>query len=53
MSVNIDSKEYLERMNAWWRAANYISVAQIFLKDNPLLRRPIEKEDIKIHPIGH
>lgn len=53
MTVNIDSKEYLERMNAWWRAANYISVAQIFLKDNPLLRRPIEKEDVKIHPIGH
>ncbi len=53
MSVNIDSKEYLERMNAWWRAANYISVAQIFLRDNPLLRRPLEKEDIKINPIGH
>ena len=40
-------------MDAWWRAANYISVAQMYLKDNPLLRRPIQKEDVKLHPIGH
>lgn len=53
MTVNVDSKEYLDRLNAWWRAANYISVAQIYLKDNPLLKRSIQKEDIKAHPIGH
>ncbi len=53
MSTNYDSKEYLAKMDAWWRAANYISVAQIFLKDNPLLKKPLEKEDVKHHPIGH
>jgi len=53
MSTNYDSKEYLAKMDAWWRAANYISVAQIFLKDNPLLKKPFEKEDVKHHPIGH
>ncbi len=53
MTNNYDSPEYLERMDAWWRAANYISVSQIFLKDNPLLKRPLKKEDVKHHPIGH
>ena len=53
MSTNYDSKEYFAKMDAWWRAANYISVAQIFLKDNPLLKKPFEKEDVKHHPIGH
>ena len=33
----------LERMNAYWRAANYLSVGQIYLKDNPLLRRPLAR----------
>lgn len=53
MTSNFDSTEYLEKVDAWWRAANYISVAQMYLKDNPLLRRPIKKEDVKTHPIGH
>lgn len=53
MKTNYDSKEYLDTVDAWWRAANYISVAQMYLKDNPLLRRPIKKEDVKTHPIGH
>ena len=35
------------------RAANYISVAQMYLKDNPLLMRPIQASDVKAHPIGH
>ncbi len=43
----------LERMNAYWRAANYLSVGQIYLKDNPLLRRPLEKSDIKARLLGH
>ena len=47
------SKDYLAKVDAWWRAANYISVAQMYLKDNPLLRRPVTKEDVKVHPIGH
>ena len=43
----------LERMNAYWRAANYLSVGQIYLKDNPLLRRLLGKEDIKARLLGH
>ena len=43
----------LERMNAYWRAANYLSVGQIYLLDNPLLRRPLRKEDIKTRLLGH
>ena len=43
----------LERMNAYWRAANYLSVGQIYLKDNPLLRRPLRRDDIKARLLGH
>ena len=43
----------LERMNAYWRAANYLSVGQIYLRDNPLLRRPLRPEDIKARLLGH
>lgn len=53
MTTNFDSKEYLAKVDAWWRACNYISVAQMYLKDNPLLKRDIQEEDVKIHPIGH
>ncbi len=53
MTNQYETKEYFSKMNAWWRAANYLSVGQIYLKDNPLLRRPIEEKDLKVHPIGH
>ena len=43
----------LERMNAYWRAANYLSVGQIYLKDNPLLRRPLARDDVKARLLGH
>jgi xylulose-5-phosphate/fructose-6-phosphate phosphoketolase len=43
----------LERMNAYWRAANYLSVGQIYLKDNPLLRRSLVHDDIKARLLGH
>lgn len=52
-NMDFSSEDYLEKVDAWWRAANYLSIGQIYLKDNPLLRRPLEKEDIKINPIGH
>ena len=45
--------EELARMDAWWRAANYLSVGQIYLKDNPLLERPLTLEDIKPRLLGH
>lgn len=50
---NYDDKSYLEKVDKWWRAANYISVAQMYLKDNPLLRRELSSEDVKLTPIGH
>ncbi|HWJ11150.1 MAG TPA: phosphoketolase family protein [Nocardioides sp.] len=43
----------LHEIDAWWRAANYLSVGQIYLLDNPLLRRPIRAEDIKPRLLGH
>ena len=51
--MNFDSEDYLKKVDAWWRAANYICVGQLYMKDNPLLSRPIRKEDIKVKPIGH
>jgi xylulose-5-phosphate/fructose-6-phosphate phosphoketolase len=46
-------QEELQRMNAYWRAANYLSVGQIYLKDNPLLDRPITLDDVKPRLLGH
>ena len=43
----------LERLDAWWRAANYLSVGQIYLKDNPLLRKPLQREHVKPRLLGH
>ncbi len=43
----------LARMDAWWRAANYLSVGQIYLLDNPLLKKPLTLEDIKPRLLGH
>lgn len=45
--------EELRKMNAYWRAANYLSVGQIYLLDNPLLREPLKIEDIKPRLLGH
>jgi xylulose-5-phosphate/fructose-6-phosphate phosphoketolase len=47
------SPELLQKMNAYWRAANYLSVGQIYLKDNPLLERPLAMDDIKPRLLGH
>ena len=43
----------LHRIDAWWRAANYLSVGQIYLHDNPLLREPLQPEHIKHMLLGH
>ncbi len=43
----------LERIHAWWRAANYLSVGQIYLRDNPLLERPLTLDDVKPRLLGH
>ena len=43
----------LERLDAYWRAANYLSVGQIYLLDNPLLREPLRSEHVKPRLLGH
>ena len=45
--------ELLHGMDAYWRAANYLSVGQIYLYDNPLLKRPLELSDVKPLVVGH
>jgi xylulose-5-phosphate/fructose-6-phosphate phosphoketolase len=47
------SQEELRKMDAYWRAANYLSVGQIYLCDNPLLKRPLELKDVKQLILGH
>src|SRR6188768_4261441 len=43
----------LKQIDALWRAANYLSVGQIYLLDNPLLRRPLERAHVKPRLLGH
>ena len=45
--------ELLDQIDAYWRAANYLSVGQIYLRDNPLLKRPLELSDVKAMLLGH
>lgn len=47
------SDELLKRINAYWRAANYISAAQLYLRDNPLLREPLKLSHVKSLLLGH
>jgi xylulose-5-phosphate/fructose-6-phosphate phosphoketolase len=47
------SRDELSRIQAWWRAANYLSVGQIYLLDNPLLREPLRIEHVKPRLLGH
>lgn len=43
----------LENLDAYWRAANYLTVGQIYLQDNPLLREPLKPEHVKPRLVGH
>jgi xylulose-5-phosphate/fructose-6-phosphate phosphoketolase len=56
-TVTINSEpldvEQLRKIDAYWRAANYLSVGQIYLLDNPLLRQPLKKEHVKPRLLGH
>jgi len=45
--------ELLRKIDAWWRAANYLSVGQTYLFDNPLLKEPLKKEHVKPRLVGH
>src|SRR5499426_2515310 len=55
--VSVDSRplslEELRKMNAYWRAANYLSIGQIYLYANPLLREPLKLEHVKPRLLGH
>ena len=45
--------EELQKINAYWRACNYLAAGMIYLRDNPLLREPLKKEHIKSRLLGH
>src|SRR5665811_370754 len=47
------SKKLLGKINAYWRAANYLSVGQLYLRENPLLRKPLELSHVKSMLLGH
>jgi xylulose-5-phosphate/fructose-6-phosphate phosphoketolase len=47
------TEDELRRIDGWWRACNYVSVGQIYLLDNPLLRKPLEREHVKPRLLGH
>ncbi|MET3980264.1 xylulose-5-phosphate/fructose-6-phosphate phosphoketolase [Mucilaginibacter sp. UYP25] len=55
--INIEaealSPEFLQKIDAYWRAANYLSVGQLYLRDNPLLKEPLKLEHIKNMLLGH
>ena len=53
MQDNTLTPELLQKMDAYWRAANYLSVGQIYLYDNPLLRQPLKLADVKHMLLGH
>ena len=52
MKKPLSSKD-LQKMHAYWRAANYLSVGQIYLRDNPLLKRPLTLQHVKPRLLGH
>ncbi|WP_312613687.1 phosphoketolase family protein [Oscillibacter sp.] len=47
------TEDYLKKMDAYWRAANYLSAAQLYLLKNPLLREPLRADQIKKKIVGH
>src|SRR5215468_8738334 len=51
--LDVLPKEELEAIDAYWRAANYLSVGQIYLYDNPLLKKPLSRDHIKPRLLGH
>ena len=53
MVANVLSNNERTLINAYWRAANYLSVGQIYLSDNPLLKQTLTKDHIKPRLLGH
>ena len=53
LKTNTLAPDLLDKMNAYWRAANYLSVGQIYLYDNPLLKEPLKLSHVKPLVVGH
>ena len=53
MKKEVVQRHELEWLDKWWRAANYLSVGQLYLLDNPLLETPLSREQIKRKIVGH
>ena len=53
VTTNLLSPQLLQRMDAYWRAANYLSVGQLYLYENPLLKKPLELAHVKPLVVGH
>ena len=53
MNTKILIEKELKAIDGYFRAANYVSAASLYLKDNPLLKRPLEFKDIKSKLVGH
>ena len=47
------SEEALEGVDKYWRVANYLSIGQIYLRSNPLMKEPFTREDVKHRLVGH
>ena len=52
-TIDYSSDEYLKKVDAYWRAANYLGAAQLYMLDNPLLRKPLTREQVKRKIVGH
>src|SRR4051794_5525180 len=52
-TTKVLAPDLLTKIDAWWRAANYLSVGQIYFDDNPLLARPLLRRDIEPRLLGH
>ena len=50
---NVLSSEELDTINKYFNATNYLAVGQLYLKDNPLLKRPLTFDDVKKNVVGH
>ncbi len=53
MKDRYTNKKYIDKLNKYFNATNYLTVAQLYLQDNPLLKRELEKKDIKNKIVGH
>jgi len=53
MGIEKLTRADIDTIDAWWRACNYLTIGQIYLQDNPLLKRPLVADDIKPRLLGH